>query len=65
MGESEMRKKKEKERAEGVKNCEDFGTVLRMKMRNWWMGLRRYIDDRLLEQIKKIEEGPEEELKKH
>ena len=45
----------EKERAEHIENCEEFGRVLGMNVQDWWMGLRGQIDDRLLEKIKRTD----------
>ena len=42
-----------------TENCEDFGRVLGMNMKDLQMGLRGEIDDRLMERIKKIDVGPE------
>ena len=53
--------KVEKERAEHVENCEEFGRVLGMNVQDWWMGLRGQIDDRLVEKIKRLLEGPQED----
>ena len=53
--------KVEKERAEHIENCVEFGRVLGMNVQDWWMGLRGQIDDRLLEKIKRIDEGPQED----
>ena len=53
--------KVEKERAEHIENCVGFGRVLGMNVQDWWMGLRGQIDDRLLEKIKRIDEGPQED----
>ena len=49
--------KVEKERAEHIENCVEFGMVLGMNVQDWWMGLRGLIDDRLLEKIKRIDGG--------
>ena len=51
----------EKERAEHIENCVEFGRVLGMNVQDGWMGLRGQIDDRLLKKIKRIEEGPQED----
>ena len=53
----------EKERAEHniIENCEEFGRVLGMNVQVWWMGIRGQIVDRLLEKIKRIDEGPQED----
>ena len=48
----------EKEKAEHIENCKEFGRVLGMNLQDWWTGLRGQIDDRLVEKIKKIDEGP-------
>ena len=47
----------EKEKAEHIENCEEFGRDLGMNVQDWWMSLRRQIEDRLLEKIKRIDEG--------
>ena len=51
----------EKERAEHTENCVEFGRALGMNAQVWWMELRGQIDYRLLEKIKMIDEGPEED----
>ena len=53
--------KMEKERAEHIENCEELGRVLGMNVQDCWMGLRGQINDRLLEKIKRIDEGPQED----
>ena len=50
----------EKERAEHIESCEEFGRVLRMNVQDWWMGLSEQIDDRL-EKNKRVDEGPHED----
>ena len=51
----------EKERAEHIENSEEFGRVLGMNVQDSWMDLRGQIDDRLLEKIKRIDEGPQDD----
>ena len=53
--------KMEKEKAEHIVKWEEFEMVLGMNVQDWWMGLRGQIDDRLLEKINKIGEGPQED----
>ena len=53
--------KMKKDKAEHIKNYEEFGRVLGMNMQDWWMDLRGQIDDRLLEKIKKIDEGQDKD----
>ena len=50
----------EKKKAD-IENCVEFERVLGMNMDDWGMGLRGQIEERLVEKVKKIDEGPEED----
>ena len=49
--------KGKKKRAEYLEECEDFGRE--MDIRKWWEGLKGQMDNRMIDKIKKIDEGPE------